>query len=159
MKLYEIVDTLAGLESEAGEFDQQALTDTLEGLGMALTEKGRNIAALRQNWLADEEALAKEIKRLQARKKVIANRREALEDYLRYNMEKAGIERIESPEFSITLGKPSEAVHVSDVGALPAGFVRAEIKPDKAAIKAALKQGVPVKGAELVAGKPRLIIR
>jgi len=159
MKLYEITTALAGLDDEAGEFSPQALADTLDGLTMALTEKAHNIARLRQNWLADEKAIDTEIKRLQALKKIRKNRREALEDYLRHNMSKAGIQKIEAPDFSITLGKPSEAVQVEDVEALPESMVRIQRAPDKAAIKAAIKSGVPVPGAALVEGKPRLIIK
>ena len=158
MKLYEIVDSINSL-LEAEDLSPQAIDDTLEGLELSLVDKGRNIAALRQNWLSTERAIGDEIKRLQERKKVFANRRAALEEYLRFNMERSGIEKIESPEFSITLGKPTEVVEIDDAVALPDEFIVIKRTPAKAEIKRALANGKEVRGARLAEGKRRLIIK
>ncbi len=140
------------------DMEPEQLQDCLDSIECAFEEKAQNILAVINNMQTLE--LDEEIKRLQARKQRKINNKERLKEYLRYNMEATGINKITHPLFTVTLGKPTQKVNVTDVGLLPDEFVsvKTEIKPDLNAIKAALKNG-SVDGAELVEGKSRLLIK
>ena len=162
MKLYELTEEYQIAISELSEIEglsDQAITDTLEGLEGELIDKAKNVAAYVQNL----ESNARELKEAENRIKVRRVRAEkesaSLKDYLRFNMEKSGITKIECPEFKVTLGKPSKIVEVSDD--LDSRYVvsKTTTSPDKKAIAADLKDGIDIKGAKLVDGKSRLTIK
>lgn len=149
--LYELAAEYAAIQAAADEGEDvdaalAALTDSLEA-------KAERIGALLCNWEADEAALAAEEARLAARRKAIANNRERVLEYVRRNMEAAGIRRIKCPMFTFVL-KPSESVAIDDLNALPAEYKRTvpeEVAPDKRAILAAhRKHGECVPGARIV---------
>jgi len=162
MKLYELTEEYQIAISELSEIEglsDQAIADTLEGLEGELIDKAKNVAAYVQNL----ESNARELKEAENRIKVRRVRAEKesanLKDYLRFNMEKSGITKIECPEFKVTLGKPSKIVEVSDD--LDSRYVvsKTTTSPDKKAIAADLKDGIDIKGAKLVDGKSRLTIK
>ena len=158
MKLYDIAKDYAGfLESDLPEED---LKDYLDSIKDSFEEKASNIVSVATCLDSDVSAIDEQIKRLQARKKAITGNKERLKDYLRLNMEKAGITKINHPLFNITLGKPSKKVKVIDVDLLPDEFIdiKTEIKPNLNKIKAALKEG-EVAGAEMQDGLSRLLIK
>lgn len=158
-KLYDISKGYLGfLESDLPEDE---LNDCLESIQESFEEKGANIVAVVTTLQADVSAIDEHIKRLQERKKAIVNNQERLKEYLRYNMEQTGINKIKHPLFSVTLGKPSKQVYIVDESLLRDEFVtiKTEIKPDKRKILAALKTGEEVCGAYLVDSKSKLIIK
>lgn len=159
MKLNDIAQDYIGLLESDLEGEQ--LTDCLDSIKDAFEEKGNNIVAVLNTLNGDVSALDNEIKRLQARKKTITNNQDRLKEYLRYNMELSGITKINSPLFSITLGKPTQQAEVVDVDFLPDDYVNAEvkIKPDLKAILKDLKEGKDIPGAILSEGKSRLLIK
>lgn len=165
--LYEIKQELVSLQNlidEAENPDEtliEAFRDTMEGIQLSFEEKAQNVVGFMNNVGANLDAIDNEIKRLQAKKKSIANKQEWFRDYLRTNMADAGISKIECPLFTISLGKPTVEVEVSDPELLPIDLREKVVtyKADKAAIKKALQAGEKVDGAELVDGKARLTIR
>jgi hypothetical protein len=54
----------------------------------------------------------------------------------------------QSPEYTVFVTEGDAPIVISDVDALPAEYTRTEIKPDRAAIKAAMEQGVVIPGVE-----------
>lgn len=158
-KLYDIAKDYVGLLESDLEAEQ--LSDCLDNIEEAFEEKGANIVAVVESLQGDVAAIDEAIKRLQTRKKSIVNNQDRLKEYLRYNMEVSGINKISHPLFSITLGKPSVTAEVLNVDDLPDEFVsiKTEIKPDKRAILKALKDGEDVSGAKLSTGKSRLFIK
>lgn len=160
MKLHDIgKDYLGFLESD---MDKEQLADCLESIEGAFEEKGTNIVKVINSLDAEMiKPIDDEIKRLQARKKAIVNNKESLKEYLRYNMQMTGINKIKHPLFSITLGKPTVTCEVVDVDFLPDEYVTTEVslKPDKKAILKDLKDGKEINGAVLSEGKPRLLIK
>lgn len=158
-KLYDISkDYIGFLESD---LPADELNDCLESIQESFEEKGANIVAVVTTLQADVSAIDEHIKRLQERKKAIVNSQERLKEYLRYNMEQTGIDKIKHPLFSVTLGKPSKQAYIVDESLLRDEFVtiKTEIEPDKRKILAALKAGEEVCGAELVDSKSKLIIK
>lgn len=159
MKLHEMSkDYIGFLESDLTGDD---LTECLDSIEDAIDEKASNIVKLVASLDVDVSGLDTEIKRLQARKKVVTNNQERLREYLRYNMEVTGITKIKHTLFNITLGKPTLTAEIVDVDFLPDNYVNTEvvIKADKKAILKALKDGEDIPGAVLSTGKSRLLIK
>lgn len=160
LKLFEIsgeyrllAERLAGMD-----LDATTIADTIEASGLtdALQEKAQGVELVARAAEIHCPAIDAEIARLQALKVHRQKIAQGLRDYLKQNMEAAGIERIECVLFKLSLKRNPPAVEVLDEAAVPAGFwVTPEPKPpamriDKTAIKAAIKAGQDVPGAQLV---------
>lgn len=100
--------------------------------------------------------------RISDRRKALEKRAENMREYLRTNMEKAGISEIKALDGSFTakLGKGRPSVVIDDEDALPGDseFVRWTKAPNKTAIADAIKAGQEVPGAHLET-KPSLTIK
>lgn len=152
---------LAALVETADEDLAVALRDTMEGIEGEFQEKGKAIAMVTLNIDGDLEAIQSQIDRLTERKRIINNRKESLKEYLRQNMEAAGITKITHPLFTITCGKGKPIVVIDDGKAIPDDFVNVKVTstPDKAAIAKALKEGQEVPGAHSEIGKSSISIK
>lgn len=159
MKLYEITPQLVELSNM--DASDEAVRDTLEAVQMEFNDKAVAIVKVAESLDADTSAIDAEIERLKARKQVIVNRKQQLRDYLLYNMEAAGIKKIDSPLFTVTLRQGVESVEIIDQSQIPNEYVTVEVveKPDKAAIKAAIKSGKEVTGAILKRGANSIQIK
>ncbi|NNA69450.1 siphovirus Gp157 family protein [Pseudomonas gessardii] len=152
---------LAALAETADEDLAVALRDTMEGIEGEFQEKGKAIAMITLNIDGDLEAIQSQIDRLTERKRIINNRKESLKEYLRSNMDAAGITKITHPLFTITCGKGKLIVVIDDEKAIPDDFVNVKVTsaPDKAAIAKALKDGQEVPGAHSEIGKSSISIK
>ena len=152
---------LAALAETADEDLAVALRDTMEGIEGEFQEKGKAIAMITLNIDGDLEAIQSQIDRLTERKRIINNRKESLKEYLRSNMDAAGITKITHPLFTITCGKGKPIVVIDDEKAIPDDFVNVKVHsaPDKAAIAKALKAGQEVPGAHSEIGKSSISIK
>lgn len=159
MKLYEITPQLVELSNM--DASDEAVRDTLEAVQMEFNDKAVVIVKVAESLDADTSAIDAEIERLKARKQVIVNRKQQLRDYLLYNMEAAGIKKIDCPLFTVTLRQGAESVEIIDQSQIPNEYVTVEVveKPDKAAIKAAIKSGKEVTGAILKRGANSIQIK
>ena len=99
---------------------------------------------------ADVDIIDAEIKRLQNLKKQREKASEYLKDRIKHAMDTFQIDEIKTPLVKINFRK-SETVEVEDVNALPSLYkvVKVTEQADKAAIKAALKDGVDVAGCSI----------
>lgn len=163
MKLYEITNEIAALNSIESDDESmaQAISDTLDGMSGELESKAQSVVLFIKNIESDAESISAEIGRLQARKKALENKAESVREYLRYNMEKSGIQKIECPLFTIRCQKGREIVVIENQDSIPDEYVtvKTEIKPDKNAIAKALKEGVDVPGARLELSKSSIVIK
>lgn len=163
MKLYEITNEIAALNSIESDDEgmAQAISDTLDGISGELESKAQAVVLFIKNIESDAESISAEIERLQSRKKAIINKSESVREYLRFNMEKAGIQKIECPLFTIRCQKGREIAVIENQESLPDEFVtvKTEIKPDKNAIAKALKEGIDVPGARLELSKSSIVIK
>jgi len=100
---------------------------------------------------ADIETIDAEIKRLQAAKKQREKASEYLKERIKHAMELFGTDEIKTPLVKINFRK-SETVEVEDVNKLPAPYkvVKVTEQADKAAIKAAIKDGINVPGCSII---------
>ncbi len=138
----------------------EAAMDTLDGIEGQLQDKAVNVAKFMQNLDATAKAIKEAEQKMAKRRKAIENRAQWFKDYLKQNMQAAGITKIESPWFNLAIQKNPEAVEITNEELLPDDFKTEVVtmKIDKAAIKQVIKDGVSVPGAVLIQGT-RLAIR
>lgn len=139
--------------------DEQTLTDTLEGERWPLELKAQNYGFVIRNMEATAAAIKDAEQQMAARRKAIEKRTEALRERLKTGMEIAGVQKLETPHFALTVKKNPPGIEVWDERQVPPEFMRTPEPPpppasvpDKAAIKEAIKAGKEVPGAILVQG-------
>lgn len=144
--LYQIDQAiLECLDAETGEIID---AEKLNALFMEKNQKIENVALWIKNLQADALAYKAEKDAFAARQKAAENKVESLKAWL--------AEALQGEKFSSTRcavsWKPSEAVKCTDESIIPKKYLVKTItfRPDKAAIKNAIKSGLKVKGAELV---------
>lgn len=160
LKLYEISGQYRQLAEKLAGMDLDATTiaDTIEASGLtdALQEKAQGVELVARAAEIHCPAIDAEIARLQALKAHRQKIAQGLRDYLKAQMEVAGIERIACPLFQLSIKKNPPAVEVLDEDMIPSGFwVTPEPKPpepriDKKALAKALKEGADLPGVRLV---------
>lgn len=145
MKLYEINQAILDcIDLETGEI---IAPEKLEALQMDKHEKLRNIAFVALNAAADAKAYEEQEKKFEARKKAAKSTVEWAKETLKREL---GGKKMKEAEFSVSYRK-SEAVEVADEAAVPDEFrIRQPDKIDRAALKAALKNGAVIAGAQIV---------
>ena len=158
MKLYELTGQFLALQKLADDPDID-LTDTLEGLTGEIELKANGLLQVVRGIEADIDAVDAEIKRLQEIKKVRQNRIDSLRDYLRFNMQNAGISSIKCPLFSITLAAGRDMVVIDDLELIPKKYQRIRVEADKTAILQTLRAGRIVPGASLGKSQESLRIK
>ena len=137
------------------DLDDQTIADTLEAEGGDLVEKGKNVAAVFRNLESDAKQIKEAEQQLAERRKAIEKRAESLRNYLKTNMEVAGITKIECPWFVVSIAQNPEAVTVEDESLIPRDYFKeipATYQLDKAMVKQAIKDGFNVPGAHLSRG-------
>ena len=150
--LYELTSDLRELQdidfTEAEESQIEQIKDIIKA---QIDSKGTGIIAVIRNEESDIEALKAEIKRLQDLKKSKENRIENLKKYTKECLEDANIKKVSTSLGNMTVRKNPPAVDVLDESLIPNEYKKevVEIKLDKKAILADLKEGVVVEGAVL----------
>lgn len=150
-------DRLADLD-----LDDQTIADTLEGLAGALEVKATNVACFVRNLESAAEQIKKAEVAMNLRRKAIENRAERVKAYLKAQMERTGVLKIDSAYLSIAIKKNPPAVCIDAESQIPAEFMRVVPPPapvpDKKALAEAIKAGKEVPGAHMESGT-RLDIR
>lgn len=147
--LFEIDKAIADFEWVIDEETGEVLNPHgLDDLQMARDEKCENIALLIKNKEAEQKAVAEQEKTYSDRKKTLGNEIQRLKDYLAYALQG---EKFSTPKVVISYRK-SESVNIPDDTIVADEYCNFSTlrKPDKTAIKNALKRGEEVHGAELV---------
>lgn len=158
LSLYQIADEYKSAADELAnlELDEQTLADTLDGLSGELEAKATNVAMFVRNLEASAEAIKEAEKQMAERRKAIENRATRIKEYIKTNMEKAEISKIECPYFSLAIRNNPASVVIDDAGKLPDKFLvypdPPPPRPDKKALGDALKGGEEVSGCHLERG-------
>lgn len=155
--LYDIKDRYSELLSL--DLPEDAIADTLEAIEGELEVKADKICHVIANIDSDCEAIDAEIKRLQARKKVLDNRKESLKDYLRTNMAAMDMKKIQTPLFTINRVAGRAMAVITDESKIPQQFQKVSVSIDKTLLLNALKEGKAVEGAELGESKESLRVK
>ena len=153
--LYQLVNHQREFQLLAEEIDlaPEVVRDTLEALEGDIQAKAYSVAAFSRNLDASAEAIRAAARRMLDRADRIEKRAEGVRQYLLFNMQAAGITRIEHPEFVLAVKKNPPAVVIDEDAELPPQYLKTPEppppRPDKAAIAKALKAGAVVPGAYL----------
>lgn len=164
LTLYEITAEYRTAADKLADLDlpDDVVADTLESLGGELETKATSVAAFVRNLEANAAAIKEAESHMATRRKAIENRAARVRDYLLSNMMVAGVQKIESPYFKLSVRENPPAVEIFEPGLIPREFMRQPEPPppapDKTAIKDALKAGQDVPGCTLTRGV-RLDIR
>ncbi len=152
MTLYEIDAQLEGLLEQVDPETGELLCDLeqLEALSLERDRKLENLALYVKNQDAEAKAIREEEKALADRRRGLERKAERAKDFLARML--AG-EKFTTPKVAVSWRK-SEAVEIGmsffSADANERFLRYKEPDPDKAAIKAALKAGEKITGAELV---------
>jgi hypothetical protein len=162
MRLYEITEQFQALDSFIPDVDSvedsTAWSELWEGLQVDLADKVHGYCCVIRNAEGDLMVLEAEIKKLERKKEIVANKIKALEKRLSSGLKLAETTEVKTSIFTVKFSKTPESVKILDESALPADLLRVKTEPDKTAIKAAIKEGRDVPGACLEAGE-RLVIK
>lgn len=158
MKLYELVGQYRALEAleSSDDLPAEVIRDTLDGLEGQLQDKATNVALFCRNLDATVEAIEDAAAQMTARAKRLRARSLSLKGYMLFNLQAAGISKVESPFFTVRVQKNPPTVIIDSENLIPARFMRkpappppAKEFPDKVAIAEAIKAGEEVAGAHL----------
>jgi hypothetical protein len=178
MTLYQLsadyLEALDYLTDPEVDVPMEAVTDTLDGFQLELTEKATNVAAFARNLEASAKAIKEAEQAMARRRRALENRSQWIKNYLKRNMEATGITKIECPWFVLSIRNNPPAVDVTDEAALPDDAVTVTLeldrgaynaikdklnghqvtgtKVDKAGLKARLQGGEAIEGARLERG-------
>jgi hypothetical protein len=89
----------------------------------------------------------------------LKRRKEAFRQLIKKVMELAGTKRMERVEGTVTIKNGVPHTIITDLASIPVDFIRVVREPDLTKIKAAIKAGEFVPGAELSNAEPTLQIR
>lgn len=137
------------------DLDEQTIADTLEAES-GLVDKSQSVAFVIRNLEAFADQVKAEADTMAERAKRVRNRADAVKKYLHECMTLAGVQKIEHPQFTLSIAKNPASVQILDDKQIPAKFMRQPEPPppapDKKAIKAAIDAGEEVPGAKLTQG-------
>ena len=167
MKFYELaeqyntvramLDSGVAFTEDAQDYDyEQALRDTLDGIGGELEDKAADIAVLIKEMTAEAAALREEELNLAERRKAKENRVKWLTQDLTDTVQAAGLAKVDRPRATLSFRK-SKGVKIDDeegfiLWAEEAGqsrFLNMKTTVNKTAIRDALKAGDELPGAVL----------
>ncbi|MDK0543267.1 siphovirus Gp157 family protein [Clostridium perfringens] len=160
MKLYELTQNYRNLESLLDNLgEQEGLTvEMIHGaLGQVeddINTKIENTCKVIKEIEADSIGIDEEIKRLSALKKQKENAVKKLKEYVEFEMNGIGLNKVEGKLFKISFRK-SKVVKVIDETKIPKEFIKVKTTESisKTDLGKALKSGEIIEGAELVENK------
>ncbi|HAT4125204.1 TPA: siphovirus Gp157 family protein [Clostridium perfringens] len=160
MKLYELTQNYRNLESLLDNLgEQEGLTvEMIHGaLGQVeddINTKIENTCKVIKEIEADSIGIDEEIKRLSALKKQKENTVKKLKEYVEFEMNGIGLNKVEGKLFKISFRK-SKVVKVLDETKIPKEFIKVKTTESisKTDLGKALKSGEIIAGAELVENK------
>lgn len=152
MSLYEIDSRLvaafdAAVDTETGEVLSEDALDEFHAMQMAWDDKVENIALWIKNLTAEAKAIKEEQDALAARRKAIEAKGDRLLRYLSGYLNGA---KFETAKVKVSWRK-SESVQIDDISAIPEEYLKyAAPTANKTDIKAAIKAGKEIPGAQIV---------
>jgi hypothetical protein len=164
LSLYNITNRFVGLMDKAqeGELTEEEYNQLGEELALELQNKSAGIIGYVQNENALIDAVDVQIKRLQELKKVKQNNLEKFKQYVKENMERLGITKIETELGILTIAKNPISVEIENEDEIPSEFKQEVVttKIDKTAIKNHFKEtGEVIPGTIIVDDKTSLRIK
>ena len=156
-KLYELTDEYLALwdSLQDPDADWDAAEQTLKGIEAALDSKVESCAKAVRSMEAEEEGILAEIDRLTRRAHALETKTQGLKNYMQAEMETAGIDKIRTDLFTVSVQRSPDKLIVHDEAGIPAAYYKVVPETrtlDKVAVKKALAAGTMVPGCELAQG-------
>ena len=153
MKLYELTQSYRNLEN-LGEQEGLTVEMIQEALGQVeedINTKIENTCKVIKEVEADALGIDEEIKRLTVLKKQKENTAKKLKEYVEFEMNGIGLNKVEGKLFKISFRK-SKIVRIIDETKIPKEFIKVKTTEtvSKTDLGKALKNGEFIEGAELV---------
>lgn len=158
MKLYELTAQYRALEAleSSEDLPPEVIRDTLEGLEGQLQEKATNVGLFIRNLESVADAIDEAAEQMRERGARLRKRAQSLQDYLLFNMQASGIQKVESPYFNLKVKTNPPTVVIDSESLIPAEYMTQPEplpppppRPDKKAIAAAFKAGEEVPGCHI----------
>lgn len=164
LTLYKITNKFAELMdmAENGELTEEQYNALGEQLTLELQQKGSGIIGYTQNEEAFIEAVDFQIKRLQDLKKARQNKLEKFKQYVKENMDRLGITKMDTELGTLSIAKNPMSVEIENEEEIPKEFKQQVIttKIDKTAIKNHFKAtGEIIPGTRIIDDKTSLRIK
>lgn len=164
LTLYNITNKFAELMdmAENGELTEEQYNALGEQLTLELQQKGSGIIGYTQNEEAFIEAVDFQIKRLQDLKKARQNKLEKFKQYVKENMDRLGITKMDTELGTLSIAKNPMSVEIENEEEIPEEFKQQVItvKIDKTAIKNHFKAtGEIIPGTRIIDDKTSLRIK
>ena len=164
LSLYNITNKFVDLMNKAkeGELTEQEYNELGSELALELKNKSTSIVGYVKNENALVDAIDTEIKRLQDMKKAKQNRLDNFKKYVKENMEKLGLSKVETEIGTLSIAKSPVSVEIVDEDKIPNKFKKIiqETKVDKTAIKDYFKEtGEIVEGVNILTENTNLRIK
>lgn len=160
LSLYDIANTVADIEAfldrggPASPEEEALLTAALDrALGNLLPAKVEGYCKALKAFDAFVGACKEEEGRIAARRTAVANIQTRMKDRLKYGLEVTGREKVQAGTFTVALQNNPPAVEIESEAAVPDEFKVVTTSLNRAAIMAALKEGIDVPGARLTRGQ------
>ena len=153
-KLYELTERYMQLIDLSEQLDPETFKDTLDAIQDSLEDKVENTAKVVKSLEADVTAIKEEEKRLKERRQVLETKIDSIKNYLKEQLELAGIDKVKRPTITVSIQKNPPSVKVIDEKLIPSSFMIAKAPElDKKAVLEKLKDGEEVPGVELFQGR------
>lgn len=136
--------------------DMDALEGTMQSIEAAIEIKAQNIAVVLDSLKGYTNTLEDKIGRLEARKQAFNNRIDHIKNYLKQQLEFAGIEKVVTAEYTISLQSNPGSVVVDNGIEVPSAYLTVipeSYKVDKKRIAADIRAGKVIPGIRLESGK------
>jgi hypothetical protein len=147
------------LKKEFPDSDDQTLIDTLDGL-TDINEMLESVVRSRDEDITLKDALKLRIEEMNMRLSRLRGRADMKKEIVAEAMDRAGIKKIEAPEFTISCRRTTPPLLVDDESAVPEKYWKAQpAKLDRMALIAALKAGESISGAILGNGGITISVR
>jgi len=134
----------------------EVVADTLEGLAGELEVKAQNVALFVRGLDVTIAAMKDAEAKMKARREAVEKRQEQITAYLKDNMERCGISKIEGPQLRLAIRLNPPALVVDDPAQVPEAYWMQPPLPPKAianaTLKGALMSGETVPGAHIAQG-------
>ena len=135
----------------AEQEDEQILKDTLASINDAIEDKADGYVAVIKTLEGDNKAIDEEIKRLRQRKTSNQNGVKRLKESLQEVMEQTGKEKFKTALNSYSIANNPPSIEVVNESLIPKSYwVEQAPKLNKKEILSDIKNGVEIKGAEVV---------
>lgn len=164
LSLYNITNKFVDLmnKAEEGELTKEEYNQIGEELALELQNKSTSIVGYIENENALIGEIDYQIKRLQEMKKRKQNSLDNFKNYVKENMEKLGLQKVETGIGTLSIAKSPISVEIVDEDKIPNKFKKIiqETKVDKTAIKDYFKEtGEVIDGVNILTENTNLRIK